>query len=86
MSDAQSVLDNPAYQKAYEDCRLAILDRIEKLPLAEVGAAEDLRKCLRLLRDVQANMVHALNKGKLEQFAIEQAIKAKSNPFRGLFR
>jgi hypothetical protein len=31
-------------------------------------------------------MAIALNHGKVEQFNIEQAEKAKTNPFRGLFR
>lgn len=83
---AKAILDDPMYGESYDLCRLAILDRIEKLPMAETGAAEDLRKCLRLLRDVRANMVEALNAGKLDAFRIQVAEKAKKNPLRGLFR
>ena len=46
---AKAVLDSEIYQESYELCRLAIIDRIEKLKLSEVIEAEDLRKCLRLL-------------------------------------
>jgi hypothetical protein len=83
---AQSVLTNPLYQEAYELCRLAIIDQIEKCPMSATEAAEDLRKCLRLLRDVRANMLEAVNAGKLVAFRIEQEKKDKSNPFKGLFR
>ena len=83
---AKAVLENPAYTEAYEMCRLAIIDRIEKCPLSDTTTAEDLRKCLKLLRDVQANMVHAFNSGKIEEFKLTQAEKVSKNPFRGLFR
>lgn len=83
---AKAVLENPAYKDAYEQCRLAILTRIEQCPWNDVESAENLRKALKLLRDVQANMAVALNTGKLEAFNIEQAQKSKANPFRGLFR
>jgi hypothetical protein len=83
---AKAVLDNPLYQESFEMCRLAIIDRIEKCPINDTESAENLRKCLRLLRDVQANMVVALNSGKMAQFTLEQEAAAKKNPFRGLFR
>ena len=83
---AKAVLDSQIYQEAYELCRLAIYDRIEKCSLNDVESAENLRKCLKLLRDVRANMVEALNSGKLAAFNIEQEEKAKKNPFKGLFR
>jgi hypothetical protein len=83
---AKAILEDPLYQESYELCRLAIHDRIEKLPLAEVGAAEDLRKCLRLLRDVRANMIEALNTGKVAAFRIAEDEKVKKNPLKGLFR
>ena len=85
-TQAKAVLDSKAYQGAYEMCRLAILDGIERCKLSDTATAEDLRKCLKLLRDVRANMAVALNNGKVDQFNIEQAEKAKKNPFRGLFR
>lgn len=82
---AKAILDNPMYAEAYEMCRKAIIDRIEKCPLSDTPQAEDLRRCLKLLRDVQANMVHVLNTGKEAeiQIAVE---KRPKNPFRGLFR
>lgn len=83
---AKAVLDNPLYQESYELCRLAILDRIEKCPLNDVETAENLRKCLRLLRDVRTNLTVALESGKVAEFNIAKAQEAKKNPFKGIFR
>lgn len=83
---AQAVLDSDIYKQAYEDCRAAIIVQIDACPLKDVEQAENLRKCLRLLRDVRANMLEALNAGKLPTWRIEQEQQARKNPFRGLFR
>ena len=83
---AKAVLDNPMYQESFELCRLAIIDRIEKCPINDMESAENLRKCLKLLRDVRANLTVALNSGKVAEFTITQEAVAKKNPFRGLFR
>lgn len=83
---AKAILDSPAYQGAYNGVRAAIIDRIERCPLSETQTAEDLRRCLKLLKDVQLNMVAMLNSGKLEQFRLDEEKKRKDNPFRNLFR
>jgi hypothetical protein len=69
---AKTLLDNPMYQEGFEMVHKAILKRIEECPMADVAAAEDLRKCLRLLRDVRANLEHAISQGKLISFRLEQ--------------
>lgn len=83
---AKAIIENPMYGESYDMVRLAILDRIEKLPLTESGSAEDLRKCLKLLRDVKANLDVALNSGKIVEFNIAEAQKRSKNPLRGIFR
>jgi hypothetical protein len=83
---AKAILDSPAYQDAYNGVRAAIIERIEQCPLAQTQTAEDLRRCLKLLRDVQLNMVVALNSGKVDQFRLDEEKKRKDNPFRNLFR
>jgi hypothetical protein len=83
---AKVILDNPLYQDAYDKCRLAIIDRIERCKLADTVEAEKLRMCLKLLKDVRSNMVVALNSGKVAEFEIQREAEAKKNPFKGLFR
>jgi hypothetical protein len=83
---AKAILDNPMYDESFELCRLAIIDRIEKCPMSDKESAEDLRKCLKLLRDVKANLAVALNHGKLDAFRVAEEAKRSANPFRGIFR
>ena len=83
---AKAVLENPGYTAAYEGVRAAIIERIEKCPLSDTQVAEDLRRCLKLLRDVQLNMVVAMNAGKVEAFRLAEDEKRKENKFRNLFR
>ena len=83
---AKAVLESPAYQDAYKATRLSIIAQMEKLPMADTDGAEKLRLCLKLLHSVQANMITALNSGKIEQFRLDEEKKRKDNPFRSLFR
>ena len=83
---AKSILENTEYQRAYDGVRAAIIDRIEKCPLSDTQTAEDLRRCLKLLKDVQLNMTVAINSGKIDQFRLEAEQKRKDSPLRNFFR
>lgn len=83
---AKAILDSPVYQDSYEMVRSAIINRIESCALGDVAAAEDLRKCLRLLRDVRANIELVLNQGKIASFALAQDEKRRKNPLINFFR
>jgi uncharacterized small protein (DUF1192 family) len=74
-NNAKAVLEAPAYKDAYQAVRNALIERIERCPMADVATAEDLRRCLKLLRDVQLNMEIAVNSGVLDQFNLEQQKK-----------
>jgi len=69
---ARGILENHMYQESFEMVHKAIIARIEACPMSDTAAAEDLRKCLRLLRDVRANLDLALQQGKIVSFRIEQ--------------
>lgn len=83
---AKAVLESQAYQDAYRAVREALISGIEKCPMADVTAAEDFRRCLKLLGSVQANMATAVNSGKLALFKIQQEDTRSKNPFRSIFR
>ena len=83
---AESILNSAIYQESYASVRAAILEKIEKCPLADAQTAEDLRRCLKLLRDVKANLEMALVHGKVATFNLEQAEQRRKNPLRNLFR
>lgn len=69
---AKGVLENPMYQESFEMVHKAIIARIESCPMSDTATAEDLRKCLRLLRDVRTNLDLAMKQGKIVSFRIEQ--------------
>jgi len=57
-----------------------------RMELSETETAEDLRRCLKLLRDVRANLELALNQGKIASFRLAEEEKRRTNPLRHLFR
>lgn len=86
---AQAVLSSPLYQESYELCRKAILARIEACPMSDITAAEDLRKCLKLLKDVRRNLEAVMSHGKIASFEVAQEEKRKKDAFntmKGFFR
>lgn len=86
---AQAVLSSPLYQESYDLCRKAILGRIEACPISDTQTAEDLRKCLKLLKDVRRNLEAVMSHGKLASFEIAQEEKRKKdglNTLKGFFR
>lgn len=83
---AEAVLSSAVYQDSYENVRNAIIALIERTPLSDSQTAEDLRRCLKLLRDVRANLELAMKQGKLASFKLEEEKRRKVNPLKGLFR
>jgi len=83
---AKAILESPVYNEAYEGVRAAILANIEKCSLSDTQTAEDLRRCLKLLKDVRANMAVMLQGGKVEAFKIQEEQRRKDNPLRNFFR
>ena len=83
---ARAILESPIYTDAYDGVRTAIIQRIEQCSLTDTQTAEDLRRCLKLLKDVKLNMEVMLNHGKIEKFQLQQELERKKNPLRNLFR
>jgi hypothetical protein len=83
---AKAILESPLYQEAHDGVRAAIIERIEKCSLTDTQTAEDLRRCLKLLKDVRLNLEVMLNHGKLERFNLAQEQARAKNPLRNLFR
>lgn len=83
---AKAILESPVYNEAWDAVRTAIIERIEKCSLTDTQTAEDLRRCLKLLKDVRANMLVMLQAGKVEAFKIQEEEQRKANPLRNFFR
>lgn len=83
---AKAILESPVYMESWDNTRQAIIAMIEKTPLSDHQTAEDLRRCLKLLRDVRANLELAMSQGKLASFRLEEEKRRKDNPLRNFFR
>jgi len=83
---AAAILESPVFTEAFESVRTAIIDRLEKCPLNAAQEADELRKCLRLLRDVRLNLVAVIGNGKVAGFRLEQDEQRKKNPLRFFYR
>jgi hypothetical protein len=83
---ALAVLENPIYAEAWENTRQSIIALIEKTPLSDTETAERLRICLKLLRDVRANLELMVNQGKIASFRLAEEKQRRENPLRHLFR
>lgn len=83
---AKAIIESPLYLGAFSLVREKLIAGIEACPTADVAAAEDFRRCLRLLRAVHSNLDAAISSGKIAQFNVEQIEAKRKNPFRGIFR
>jgi len=81
---AKALLEDPVLNEAWVAVRAALYDRIERCPLADVTTAEDLRRCLRLLKDTRLNLEVAIKDGKLAQFRLEQDVQKQEKRKLGL--
>lgn len=68
----ERILTDPLFIEAFENTRQAIFQKIENTPIRDAEGLANLRLSLKLLNDVRANLTHALNDGKIEQFRLEE--------------
>ncbi len=62
---ASRLLEDPALVKAFDDVRVAIIERWESAPLRDAEGHHELKLMLRLLSDVRGNLELAIQNGKL---------------------
>lgn len=65
---AKALLENKLFDESFELVKASLFKQIEALPLADKDGLEDLHKCLKLLNSVKANLISALNNGKVAEF------------------
>lgn len=79
---AKAVLDNTAYQEAFEDVRRAIHEAWEAAPVRDTEGQQILKLQLKLLSDVRANLDRAIADGKMAAIELDQRRKATLSDFR----
>lgn len=62
---AKRLLEDPDLSKAFDDVRLAIIEKWETTPLRDKEGAHELRLMLKLLADVRGSLELAVQNGKL---------------------
>lgn len=83
-SKAEKLLKDKMLSEAFDAVRQAIFERIEKTPLRDDEGLRDLRRMLKLLKDVRANLEAAVRDGKL---AAEDLKRTRERNSRfGVFR
>lgn len=80
---AARILNDPLYQESFESVRLALLAKFEAAPLTDPDGIMMIRLCMKLLKDVKANLDTAISDGKIAAFEIEEKKRvAKLSDFR----
>lgn len=79
---AKFLLDNPIYQEAIEGVRSAIITAWSNAPIRDVDGQHELKLMLKLLTDLENNILRAVNDGKLAQIEIERQKKPLFNVFK----
>jgi hypothetical protein len=83
-SKAEKLLKDKMLSEAFDAVRQAIFDRIEQTPLRDDEGLRDLRRMLKLLKDVRANLEAAVRDGKLA--AEDLKLTRERNSRFGVFR
>jgi hypothetical protein len=69
---ANALLEDPAFKEALVNVRQALLARFIETPVNDPERLIQTRMYLELLDSVEANLMQAIEDGKLEDFLIEQ--------------
>ena len=70
----KKLVDDEDLQKAFDDVRLAIHNKIDDTPIRDTDGLVSLRLMLHLLESVKANLMQAINQGKLEDFQAQDKV------------
>lgn len=79
---AEKLLNDETLSDAFESVRQAIFQKIEQTPLRDDEGLKDLRRMLKLLRDLRVNLEQAIRDGKLAAEALKMEKERKVRLFR----
>lgn len=72
---AKTVLDDPAFKKAFEDVRAAIIDSWERCPIQDKDVAHELKLMLKIHKDIEGHLRKAVENG---EFAAKELARDKT--------
>jgi len=79
---AKFLLDNPIYQESFKAVREAIVTGWSNAPIRDVDGQHELKLMLKLLTDLENNILRVVNDGKIAQIEIERQKKPLFNVFK----
>jgi hypothetical protein len=79
---AKDLLENPIYQESFKNVREAILTAWSEAPIRDVEGQHELKLMIRLLTDLEKNILRVVNDGKIAQIEIERQKKPLFNVFK----
>ena len=82
--EAARVLNSAAFQDAFKDMRLQILDELSKAPVRDSEGLQFLVLSIKALDGIKTRMEHRINTGKLAAVQIER--REKESKLSNLFR
>ncbi len=79
---AKHLLDNPIYQESIKSVREAIIKAWSDAPIRDIDGQHELKLMLKLLTDLENNILRVVNDGKIAQIEIERQKKPLFNVFK----
>jgi hypothetical protein len=74
---AQALIDDPTLSEAFEQVRIALLERFESCPIRDREGQHEIKLMLKLLSDVRLNLVSVINSGKVIEYRVSMLERAK---------
>ena len=69
---AQEILDNALFKESFHSVKTGILEAWANSPIRDHEGQHELRLMLKLLNDVEANLVDVMQTGKLAQITLRE--------------
>ena len=78
---AAEIIENPVFKEAWDGLRQAIHDKWESCPVRDVEGQHELKLMLKLMGDLESNLKHFINDGKIADVEISNEKMSKVKQF-----
>ncbi len=79
--DAQRLLDDPVFQKAFHQIESTLIERMKTVEIANVETQHELILSLQLLGSLKSQFKTAIDSGKLAEMSLAQSVAQKVKRF-----
>ena len=71
--NAHKLINDAAFDKAFNDLRLAIMEKWEQAPIRDKEGAHELKLMIKLLGDVRANLEQTITAGNVARIELNRS-------------